>query len=175
MPCPQCSWGAFTMQICSPHVTAHPSLALNAPVLSPCFYSNKYNPVQVTGAYTLCSPLPALPLHLQLPLQGALPAPRHQPSLLSPCWSPSLSNQLKAPHVRLSEPVSQVTIIVSSVQPPNPRWPLHQHGSKGTQGLALARTSRPAHWMWGLAQCHMYGCCLTPPHRKAGRLDKTNR
>lgn len=101
MLCAYCSWGAFKMQICSPHATARPSLALNTPALSGYFYSNRHNPCALNSA--LCTQ-PCLGSCTCSPSRPApLSAPCHQPFLQSPCLRPSLHSSSDQHLVSLSQ------------------------------------------------------------------------
>lgn len=89
------------MQICSPHATARPSLALNTPALSGCFYSNRHNPCALDSA--LCTQ-PCLGSCTCSPFRPApLSAPCHQPFLQSPCLRPSLHSNSDQHLVSLSQ------------------------------------------------------------------------
>ena len=72
--------GSLTMQTCSPHTP--PCLALNTPLLSSCFYSNKRDGVlTVLPSATACSPGPApgaLPSQPPVGGQASLASPTTQ-------------------------------------------------------------------------------------------------
>lgn len=83
MLCAYCSWEAFKMQICSPHATAHPSLALNIPALSGCFYITGTTLVHSTllsAPSPALAPAPAVPSAQHLSLPHAINPPFRAPA-----------------------------------------------------------------------------------------------